>query len=138
MSVKKHIVSFALFLSLMGCNEELTPAYLIQHPEILQQKINSCQLDKQKSLDEIKQCRMIMAMATKLQIFIEEQGSDPEEFGEKLLALQKNLAADEQALGALKAKNAPADKVNEAKNIYDEKRNEIAIMLAVIGMNSPE
>lgn len=112
--------SFAILLLLMlsACEQrKYTYAYLMQHPTVLKRAVAAC---KPESTAQTEQCEIVLYAAAQFTSLLNEQQSDPQAFGERLLRAQMLYA-----------------KANHGENLADEKQ-EINDMLAVIGVNSPE
>jgi hypothetical protein len=101
-------------LCLLGCQEEMTNAYLMRHPLALKKEVQLCQKEGDKTQYQLDHCAKVMNAAQKLSQYIEEEQQDPEKFGEKMLRLQATYKGD------------PTQK------------EEIDIMQGVLSLNSPE
>lgn len=152
--IKKTFIGILAVGCLAGCNEKLTYAYLMQHPDVLKAEIQRCESlsINQRTSENSAQCKIVANAANDMLIFISAQQQDPQEFGQKILDLQmafaksaQQLADAEQAVAALKTKNASSpelqtanEKLTQVQNTYENQRQQINAMLAVVGLNSPE
>lgn len=150
--VKKILVIIAIVSALSACNEKLTYSYLMEHPNELKQEVVRCQLMEEKTRDQAAQCETVMNAAENIAAIRDAQQQDPEKFGQKILdteftsvKAQEEMFAARQSLDALKIKNgslselkAAQDKLDQAQKVYQDKSEEVKVLLAVAGMNSPE
>ena len=152
-SMLKLIFTGLLVSLLAGCqSRELSYDYLMLHPDVLKQQIEQCQSSPAKSSDESHRCEIVMSAGQRFVAILNEQENDPEAFGTKIMNAQldatKAQLADESAHQALlklqqdHASEADLVKANLAEQTahktFLEKRHDVAILLAVIGVNSPE
>lgn len=150
--VKKILVIIAIVSALSACNEKLTYSYLMEHPNELKQEVVRCQLMEEKTRDQAARCETVMNAAENIASIMDEQQQDPEKFGQKILdtefawvKAQEDMLAARQTLNALKTKNgslaelkAAQDKLNQVQKAYQDRSEEVKVLLAVAGMNSPE
>lgn len=137
---------------LMGCSEQHTYSYLMQHPAVLKNDLTDCQSSIQKTKEQAKQCEVVMNAAANVMTILNEQQQDPEKFGQRVLDMETQyeqsksaLHQAQEALENLKKNQAAAadiaaaqTKLDQQKQACDEQLQEIKIFLAVIGINSPE
>lgn len=149
---KKIILMVFIMSSLAGCKEDLSYTYLVQHPKILKQEMDKCETMNEKTQDQAKQCDMVMYAAAQLTSIINEQQSDPEKFGQHVMDIEAAYAKSkaavrdaQQTVDALKTKQASATELQAAEanlksatNTYQTQRNEMKMLLAILGMASPE
>jgi hypothetical protein len=145
------MVSFVM----TACQKNLSFSYLVRHPSALKKEIIYCRPDhllSSQDNEKIKYCQMVMVAAERLLSVLTEQQENPEKFGEKLLNLQTTLHQTKHAfdvaekdLMTLQKQHASSTAISEGKERrdrlkkrYDEQKEEIQVMLAVIGINSPE
>jgi beta-N-acetylglucosaminidase len=136
---------FFLTIVLTACDKKMTYSYLMTHPQVLQTAVEKCQEDNS---DE-ETCRVVSYAANNMITIINEQQKDPEKFGEKLMQSQWQLSDLEQKMQMAKAKlntlktsssnlkTAQKD-FAEAQKAYQDKKAEVQVMLAVLGLGSPE
>lgn len=138
--------------SLMGCKEKLTSNYLMQHPALLKQEVDKCQSTVNKSREQAAQCEAVMYAAANVMSELDEQQRHPEQFGQRVLdaefacvKFKENVRVAQQAVVSLKAKQASQaelqmaeDQLRQAEKMYHEQRNTTKVMLAVLGLSSPE
>lgn len=133
---------------LVACNEKLTYEYLVQHPQVLKREADQCQSG---TTNDPARCRMVMNAKMNFDAMYNDRQVHPEQFGERLLSLQTELVklktemqAAQAKLTTAKASANPADiqaaqaDFAKAEMLYVAQRNEIRMMLAVIGVDSPE
>lgn len=154
MSFRKNAFLVALsVIALNGCKEQITYNYLMQHPKVLKEKAEACDAQSivEKSPAQITECKMVMEAASNMMSLINAQQEDPELFGQKILDaeiasanIHKDLTEAQKNLDKLKTNNpnlstsnAAVEKVNKLKNDYEEKNNEVKVLLAVMGLGSP-
>lgn len=145
------ICAFAAVL-LTGCESKKTVVYFMQHPMELKQQIERCEANQNQSSDEAIICRTAIYAGSSLTALINEQQANPEAFGQRILDAQNRymqLKADydkaHERLSALKAKNGTdvdlrnaKDDLFKARQACQEQKENIDIMLAVLGLSSPE
>jgi LAS superfamily LD-carboxypeptidase LdcB len=145
------LMFFLLFL-LTGCKEKQSYTYYLQHPLVLKQAVSDCQSSNAKTKEQEEQCDIVMSAANKILELINEQQSHPEEFGQRILDEQRQHAKlKEQAvkakavLASLKQKPASSvelraaqDDLYKARKACYEQAQQIKILLAVLGLSSPE
>lgn len=153
--IKKLIAVIFVTVFLMGCQEQqLTYSYLMQHPDIVKEKVEQCESQSfaEKSQEQIAQCKIVMNAATNLMSIMSTQQQDPEQFGQKILDAEmasakakQELIDAQKKLDAFKGKEAPSaelkaanEKLQQAHKNFQEKHDEVSVLLAVIGMSSPE
>jgi hypothetical protein len=151
-NVNKFLMSSLILIALSGCNKKLSYSYLMQHPDVLKQKIADCQSTDEKSKEEIKECEIVLYAAANMVSLINEQREDPEKFGLRILNIEiaymkakEELRIAQQAVIPLQHKKAmneelqPANKaLDQAQKSYLDKREELRVLLAVMGLNSPD
>lgn len=145
------LIVFLLFL-LTGCKEKQTYTYYLQHPLVLKQAVSECQSSSEKIKEQEEQCDIVMSAANKILELINDQQTHPEGFGQRILDEQREYAKlKEQAVKAKAAlvslKQKPAsslelraaqDDLYKAKKACYEQAQHIKILLAVLGLSSPE
>lgn len=152
MSYIKYFIVSLMFLTLTGCKEPLSYSYLMRHPQVLKKEIDNCQDDELSSTERAQYCRMIMFAAENMLSYLKQQQESPENFGNRLLSMEMKVAKTKLALReAQKVLNAllekdsadkelrqAKEKRDELKTLYKEQCQEMKVMLAVIGINTPE
>lgn len=152
MSPIKKIILIAISVGLMGCSQKTTYSYLIEHPTELKNQFDACQSLEQKSPDQVTQCEEVTRAAAYVSAVINEQQQNPEAFGQKVLdieaanvKLEKAVEEAQQNIAALKAKQASASELQSAQQALasaesqlNTQRQQLKVMLAVIGLGSPE
>ena len=137
---------------LSGCNENMTYEYLMENPQVLKHEVLDCQSSTEKSQREISQCEIVMYAASNFNALVTEQQSDPEKFGQRIMETETTVATikaskirAEQMLATLKGKKASPAEMKSAQVAVDgftkalrDKKTELKILLAVMGLNSPE
>lgn len=149
--LKVICVIFAVSI-ISGCEDKYSYSYLIEHPLFLKEEFDRCQTMESKAPDQQKHCDVVMQAANKLSVVMDEMQADPENFGVKIMQTQDSLAKTQeqlqiakQTLMDLKEKNAPQTDIELAKNNVNKfqqecelKRRDVKMMLAIIGLRSPE
>lgn len=149
---QKKVLVMLLPIALAGCQEKMTSTYLMQHPDELKQAITDCQAMNEKTKEQASQCETVMYAAANMLSIVNEQQENPEKFGQRIMETEgtyvkatDELREDQRALADLQAKKvspaeltAAEDKMEKAKKAVDEKRDEVKVMLAVLGLSSPE
>ena len=148
----KFIILAILFPILTGCREELNYTYLMQHPVTLKEEVMRCESNGGKSTPGGPTCDLVMRAANDFTSIISEQQENPEKFGQRILDAETdcvkakdNVDDVRQSLVTLKNKHASAtelqpvqEKLDQTAKIYQEKKDEVKVLLAVAGLNSPE
>ncbi|HEX4045819.1 MAG TPA: hypothetical protein VHZ76_09160 [Gammaproteobacteria bacterium] len=143
----------ATVILLTGCEENMTTAYLLQHPTVLKKEVDHCQ-DKEaiSALTRSSHCQMIFETAKEFMELANAQQMDPESFGQLILTTEmegmkakQEMLATEQMLNTLRMEKANAEKMRaaeemlqQAQQLYQAKLEKAKVMLAVVGMTSPE
>lgn len=151
-----HLIKVAIVLCaapfLLACKDKQSYSYLTQHPIALKEAFDHCQEMETRTPEDNTQCEVVMKAAAALTVVIDSMQSDPQKFGQSIMAEQLNAAKlndermnAERTVADLKAKNAPAadiaaaqTKLTSLQEQYDKKQEDLKVMLAVVGMNSPE
>jgi len=145
-----YLLPVAFLLS--GCNKEFSYTYLIQHPDVLSQEYADCQSAAAKSPERVAQCEMVNNAVSNMKTVIDQAQEDPQQFGQLILdkeaacvQTKDALQQAQQSAASLKAKNASAveiaaaeQKVSVIEQQYRKQHDEVKLMLAVLGLNSPE
>lgn len=140
-------------LSLSACKQgSYTYEYLIQHPNVLEKEYDRCKSLQQMTSDQEEQCQVVDRAVNIVTETISEQRNGPEKFGLRVLLteiavndLQVKLDHAQEKLAALQANSAPEKAVQKATEevegltqAYNDKKNEVLMLLAVMGMSTPE
>jgi hypothetical protein len=145
------ILSVICFI--VGCQQEnVSYSYLLQHPKVLQVEYDRCLSQSTKTFEQQEQCKVVNNAAKTITDMLAKQRAEPEKFGFQVLEAESSVQnwhdkilslSDE--LAKLKATAASNDqiskvqsKLTEANNAYQAKQQEVATLLAVIGLSSPE
>ncbi|VVC76239.1 hypothetical protein AQUSIP_15450 [Aquicella siphonis] len=145
------IILFAPVL-LAGCKDKASYSYYMQHPAALKAAVTSCQSEYNKTADRAAECEIVLFAAENMISLINEQQENPEKFGQRILTAQmdymvlKQRAAEaDQSYQQLKNTHAPdarlrtaKDDLYKAKKACADKLEQIRILLAVVGMGSPD
>lgn len=128
--MKKFMLLFAASLFLTSCHDK-DEMYYWNHPDVLRQQLQQCiaHAPSQSGLS----CEELQTIADMMQVFAYElQQQGPQKFGQKILALQQQIASQE-----LNLKKAPNQTALE-KEIEANKR-QLAQRLAIVKQfESPE
>ncbi len=149
--IRKLVLSIFLSIVLVGCQEDLTYSFLMQHPNALKKAVADCQ-EVNNSPEQSKQCEIVMFAAANMMSILNDQQANPEQFGQRVMDAEfacvkakQELVAAQLALVDLQAKHASSadiktaqDKVDQAKKTLDTQREQVKDMLAILGINSPE
>lgn len=147
----RYVIAISLLPLLVGCNENKTHSYYMQHPKVLEKAYAECQSNNDKTSEEIAQCETVKYAATSMMSLITEVQADQEKFGQRIINAEANYAKlkaavvlAEKALDESKRKQSAAAKIRaaqddlyKAKNACAEQGREVKELLAVLGMNSP-
>jgi len=145
---------FLLFFTflLLGCGqEEKNHDYYMLHPLELKQEAQNCHPDILEMPQSTAKCKMLVRAMFRMTGIVAEQQTDPEAFGQRVMdaesrlgMLEINVISAREELDHLRSKNvSPAelklaeDNLSKAKKASDHQQQEIRVLLAVIGMNSP-
>ena len=135
-----------------GCKEKLTYSYLLTHPAILKDAITDCKDSDTPSPEMTTHCEMVLTAAENIASIITEQQADYEKFGQRILQTEiaygkakESIQTARQQLALLKRDRAAQDVIqaaqvalDKAKQACEAKQQEVQVLLAVVGMNSPE
>lgn len=137
---------------LTGCESKKTVVYFMQHPDELKQVVDRCEANQNQTQDEAATCHTAVYAASSLMTLIKDQQENPEGFGQRILDAQNRymqLKAEynktHQRLSELNASHASdaairnaKDDLFKARQACQEQKENIDIMLAVLGLSSPE
>lgn len=148
----KILTILSLFFSLSGCDEQPSFSYLMKHPAFTHKEALRCESLPAKSKNQASQCVSIQEAAANLFAILKEQQRDPEGFGQMLL--EAEIAYDEMQHQVQQAKatiqsmaskgmnqeeiKVQQDKLKQLENLVRMQDEKIQILLAVIGIGSPE
>lgn len=138
---------------LTACDDQDNYQYLITHPAVMKKKMAACAtMSKTASNIEKQRCEIVTNASTKFMAVVAEQQTDAEKFGVRVLmaetaysnakAKMKQLEADLAAAKAAPTTDVAAiHKMEEdlaaAKKDSDDKRQEVRMLLAVVGVSTP-
>lgn len=125
-------------LALSACEDKKTYSYLVQHPLVLKKAYDACQTEPQDTSAAKADCEVVMSAANYVSAIINDVQVDPERFGERILDEEANLANKKAAALAACKESATSLSCDQAKKAYDDLREEVSVLLAVLGMNTPE
>jgi hypothetical protein len=145
-----NLIVFGLVVVLSGCEEKKTYLYYMQHPLVLEKAAQACQTDQKTSSQE-NDCQIVFHAASKIMSLLQEQQADPEKFGERIMDNQMIYANKYQAVlqaqqtfNQVKKNHAKTtalrtaeDDLYKAKKALFNQREEVAVLLAVVGLSSP-
>lgn len=136
----KTLYCFLLIIMLAfltGCKREaLTYSYLMQHPDSLKKEVLRCQSNAEKTNMQATQCEMVMSAAANFSALVEAQQSEPEKFGERIIAAQSACVSAKRAFE--ESQKSAMVRLSEIEKAYQAKCEEVAVLLAVVGLASPE
>ncbi len=137
---------------LTACEDQYNYQYLITHPEVMKKKMAACEvMSKSASNLEKQRCQLVTSASTKFYAIVAEQQTDAEKFGVRVLTAETDYANAKIKVKQLeadlaKARANPGDvtamhKLEEdlaaAKKDSDSKREEVRMLLAVMGVSTP-
>ena len=144
------VVCAAVFLT--GCGKEDMPESLIQRPVRLLKAVGQCQVARNPSTERAAYCKMVLQTISSFMAVVAQQQLAPEEFGLRVLKAEMNyavlsveLAQAKATLSSLNVEQASKSQVAKATKMLaslelkrQKLQHEIVMMLAAIGMISPE
>jgi hypothetical protein len=78
-----------LIFFLAGCeNQPLTYHYLMRHPAFLEKEMSHCQIE----IAESSRCQAVKQAANDFDLLVTERETNPEQFGEKIMRAEEQLA----------------------------------------------
>lgn len=101
-----RLALLAVIFSLVACQRHLTPAYLLQRPDLLTRYYQNCQNDTRLTIYNLP-CEEIIQLNQQFEKHIQEASVTPKLFGLKILKLQ-------QEIGQIKVKMAQKEVENHA------------------------
>jgi hypothetical protein len=131
------LISLCLIM-LTGCQEKKNYGYWMQHPAQIQRELERCHAT------EAPQCAEVRRAASDFTALLREQQMDPEKFGQKVLTAEYQLAQlkhewqQAKAVYRVERNSDTLQKMESAQKAYWGKKEEVRILLAVIGVTSPE
>ena len=156
--VNKYILSIIaciVALGLTACHEQSTASvqYLLTHPAVLLKESDRCLSQTMLSTTEIEYCATVVKTAVDhMQRYFTILERSPEQFGEQILLLEMRYVEARQAfeqakqiVHTLRAQSVSAQQLRVAENAlqqtsqhYHALRNEVRVLLAIAGLQSPE
>lgn len=138
----KIFILIAFMLLLISCKKSLTPDYLLEHPDVLQQEFTRCQESKKEDAF----CDMVIETAEEFVELSNRQHDDPESFGKeimvaesKLIDLKADLQKAHESLQKIKMENRSEaklkeaqDQLNQTKEACKTQSRHVKAMLAVV------
>lgn len=116
--MKNIVLSFLLLFLLTGCKSQpLTYHYIMQHPRLLQKEILRCQVEVVESVA----CKEVKRAAKDFELLLTERQMNPEQFGEKILRAQEQVA-----------QSVPSDPA------YKSQVENLQILMAVVAITGME
>lgn len=137
MHLRNRLWIYLLGLALVGCDtSQPNYEYLMQHPDLLRQAALRCE----KSVALSAYCEVVMYAATNAQTMLTQQQADPERFGERILETQMALANTQRDIKLIEqsAKQSTDEKLVQLKKMEADASQELTVMLAIVGINSPD
>lgn len=119
----KLLLSLSFALLLTSCQRDMSSDYLMRHPDVLKQEIERCHANETKTREVASRCEVVMSAAERFIKLLNEQQSNPEKFGVRIMEAQ-----------AACAKSI----LTSTSTIDTAACHDVKILLAVIGVNSPE
>lgn len=124
----------------------------MRHPAILKKELDGCRFVSIKPAAERNRCEVILYAAANVESLINEIRESPEKFGQKILdeeiecvktkslyhQWQQELDVKKAQKGSFSELKLMEEKLETAKKTYQDQREKVQILLAVIGMGSPE
>ena len=138
MFAKESLVSFVMLFALTGCQEKKDYAYWMQHPAQLSEVMQRCHAKTSESLDEASQCTEAKRAASDFMTIVNEQQMNPEKFGRRVMQAEIELTQAKQKLQQLRKDQVVAEQIVIAAKAYQEKKEEVKTLLAVLSTQSPE
>jgi hypothetical protein len=128
------------------------PSYLTRHPRALILEVAACHSPANSAKAMTSHCALVFKIHDQVISLIDEQRKDPEKFGQSVITAQMeygqaNLAtrAALQQVQNLRAKPASEKDIGAAEIKYtgllqkqDSLKNKVYMLLAIIGLSSPE
>ena len=151
MTYFRWLIAFLLFFYLTACHAELSYDYLMQHPDRLKKEAEKCEIDEKNDVKR-PSCAVVMDAANDFTVLLKAQQKDPEQFGQYIMdaetayvkAKEERLTS-QQSLEALQTKRASKEEITDAKEKLkrakvwqQETKRRMNILLAVVGVTSPE
>jgi hypothetical protein len=121
---------FLVFLTfmasfLLGCHEEITYTYLMQHPHRLQTVLDECQHQTYSYCDEAHRAAQDFA------VFVDQRAENPELFGQKIMEVQQQLALSLKNYLQVK-QEGNAESIKVAEQAYHAQKDKLKILYAVV------
>lgn len=124
-----------LIFTLIGCQQSFSREYLLQNPDQLQKEFNRCRDNNENSVF----CDKVIQTAEEFTKLLNQQHSNPEQFGKQILQMQQQLAKNQADLKkaqqdlALSPESKEAkEKLKLAEEAYKAQLDSVKIYLAVV------
>jgi hypothetical protein len=139
----------SLALLVMGCQQdEHTLNYLLQHPLVLEKEFTRCQALKEVNPAQEEQCALVTKAVNQVSIVANQQRYEPEKFGLRILTAQMEINtyttelvdAKKELVNLKDEKKAKRQqiKIDDLQMKMVAKQDEVKMMLAVMGLSTPE
>lgn len=153
MSFILKILFFSLsVIVLTGCRDQYSIDELMVNPSQLKKQIERCHQPELKTREAAARCEVVMTAADRFVKLLDEQQREPELFGLRIMKAQtvcldakKTYQQARQKVsllesGQVKPAEITAAKIeaNVAETAYQENKRALKVLLAVVGVNSPE
>jgi hypothetical protein len=123
--VLKSAVLLCISFLLSGCHHDTVhdEAFLLTHPEALEQSLSRCQAAETEGAS----CVIVRRVANEFSGLVNERSLNPEGFGKKILVMQMKLGDLQKVVLA-----ASGEKQKSLQSEYDAGRHEMDVYLAVV------
>jgi hypothetical protein len=147
--IERIMLMVILALVLTGCKGKMSYSYLLNNPAVFQEEVNRCQLNRDTSKEASARCEKVLFAAANVQSLMDDMMQDPEKFGQKILDEEEACVNTKQALhqaeqalnqqqASPEAKQVAQDALSKAEKNYHDQHEKVQLLLAVVGMGSPE
>ena len=132
-----RIFFILLVLLLTACqSHKFNYFYLMTHPKTLKQQVVYCR-DPHETPAKQAYCETVMYAAANFMSLTDEADAHPQQFGERILKAQEKMVQMASILNEVQQQGIK-EKIATAEKAYQEQQEEVATLLAVVGMEEIE
>lgn len=132
MKMIKKIIILVSFAMLTACQQKnVTEEYLMLHPTQLKKEWSQCKQSATSNCDVVKQAFY------HFNLLVDDQTSDPELFGARIMKIQQTLASLKLNYDKTKM-TGNQQEIAVAEKAYRDQKQQLKILYAVVALRTPE
>lgn len=120
---------------LAACSPQYDYFYYMTHPDALREAVIHCLEDNHASTES--ECQMVNKAQKDFEEYVNEEHTDPQAFGKKIMVEENQMMSLQEDLLRLKAAQ-PVDRVkfHLTKQADHEQQQKVAILLSIVAVTS--